>query len=343
MRLVLDNAKIGAYGSESHSQLGALMRPSLLVTASLALVLAACGGDEESGSAGRPQVVVTTTILGDVVGELVGDLAEVTVVMPIGASPHDFAPSAQQVNDMAQADAVVLNGAGFEEGLLDAIDSIERDGVPTHEAISAVETLAYGAEGDDHAENEGHDDEGEHEHEAADPHFFTDPVRMADAAQGIADFLAEEVPDLDGTKLAERARAYVAELETLDADMRSTLDAVPADRRVLVTNHEVFGYFAERYGFEVVGTVIPGGSVVEETSGGDLAELAEVMRSEGVRAIFGETSAPARLARTLAEEVGREVEVVELFTESLGEPGSGAETYVEMLRTDAERIAAALA
>jgi zinc/manganese transport system substrate-binding protein len=325
------------------------MRTPLTLAASLAVLVAACGGDDQGGAAGdRPQIVVTTTILGDVVEELVGELADVTVVMPIGASPHDFAPSAQQVNDMAEADAVILNGAGFEEGLLDSVESIERDGVPTYEAIAAVDTLSYGDEGehadeDEHVEEGEHDDEDEHARRGVDPHFFTDPVRMADAAQGIADFLADEVAGLGGSALEDRTAGYLAELDAVDGEIRSVLDAVPVEDRVLVTNHEVFAYFADRYDFEVVGTVIPGGTVGEETSGGDLAELADVMRREGVRAVFGETSAPARLAETLADEVGAQVEVVELFTESLGEPGSGAETYVDLLRTDAERIATALA
>lgn len=314
-------------------------------------VLAACGlGETAAGGAGssRPEIVVTTNILGDVVAELVGELADVSVVMPVGASPHDFAPSAQQVNDMAGADAVVVNGAGFEEGLLEAVETVERDGVPTHEAISAVGTLPFGGAGHDHDDEHADDDHADEDHghdhdeEGIDPHFFIDPLRMAEAAQGIADFLVAEVDGVDAAQLAERTDAYVAELEALHQEIGATLEPLAAERRVLVTNHEVFAYFADRYDFEVIGTVIPGGSIGEETSGGDLAELADLMRTEGVDAIFAETSAPARLADTLAEEVGGDVEVVELFTESLGAPGSGAETYVDLLRTDAERIVAAL-
>lgn len=308
-----------------------------------AMAVAACGGSDdgaEPGSAAEPTVVVTTNILGDVVSSLVGDAAEVTTIMPPGASPHDFQASAQQAQAMREADLLVVNGAGFEEGLVDVIQAAEGDDVPVYEAISAVETLAFGddhaEEGDEHAEAGDAD-----EHSGEDPHFFTDPARMALAAQGILDELTEQVPALDTDAVRAEAEAYIGELEALDADVERTLDAVAEADRILVTNHEVFGYFADRYGFEVVGTVIPGGTTSEGTSAADLAELVEVVEEEGVPAVFADTSSPDRLAQALASEVG-DVEVVELYSESLGEPGSGAETYLEMVRVNAERIASAL-
>jgi zinc/manganese transport system substrate-binding protein len=110
----------------------------------------------------------------------------------------------------------------------------------------------------------------------------------------------------------------------------------------MVTNHEAFGYFAARYGFEVIGVVIPGGSTLAEPSSAELAALVEIMESESVRVIFAETSQPTALAEAVAAELGGDVDVVELFTESLGPPGSGAETLSKMLLTNAERISAAL-
>jgi zinc/manganese transport system substrate-binding protein len=300
------------------------------------LVLGACGddgaADGASGDDDRPRVVVTTSILGDVVSSLLGDAAEVTTIMPPGVNPHDFQASPREAAAMREADLLVVNGGGFEEGLLEVVAGAEDDGVPVFEALSAVEHLDL----EEHEEEDG-DDHG-HEHEGADPHFFADPARMADAARGILDAVSEEL-DLAGVE--ERAAAYLEELEALDAEVESILAAVPADRRVLVTNHEVFGYFADRYGFEVVGTVIPGGST-GESAAGDLADLLEVIEEEGVPAIFADTSSPADLAANLAGDVG-DVEVVELFSESLGDEGSGGESYVAMVRTNAERIAAALA
>jgi zinc/manganese transport system substrate-binding protein len=318
------------------------------------LLLAACGDDDGSASAsgGRPQVVVTTNVLGDVVSDLVGGQADVEVIMPPGSTPHEFQASARQAAAMRDADVLITNGAGFEEGLHDAIEAAEQDGVPTFAAIDAVGTLqldesveeaAHASEGeeDEHAgEGEGAE-EGEHA-EGTDPHFFTDPARVATAAQAIADFLVDEVPALDTDAFAGQVETTVEGLHRLDGEVEDVLAAVPAERRTLVTNHEALGYFAERYGFEVVGAVIPGGSTQAEPSAAELDELAHTIEERGVPAIFADTSSPTRLADALANEVG-DVEVVALFTESLGDEGSGADSYAGMMRTDAERIADALA
>ncbi len=332
------------------------LRLLVLLIGVAGLFLAGCGDDDSGadGDAGddRPTVVVTTNILGDVVEAFAGDQVDVVTIMPVGADPHDFQASAQQANQMREADALIVNGAGFEEGLVDVIDAATGDGTPTYEAISAVETIEFGTAGHDHdhadeeeghSEEEDHDhDHDEHDHEGEDPHFFTDPARMALAVDGMADFLVERVEGIDGAALRTAADDYIGELEALDGDVEEILAGLADEQRVLVTNHEVFGYFADRYDFEVIGTVIPGGSTTDGASAGELAELAEVVEAEGVPAIFADTSSANELADTLAAEVG-DIAVVELFTESLGDDGSGGGTYLEMVRTNAERIADALA
>ncbi len=227
---------------------------------------------------------------------------------------------------MYRAGALVINGAGFEEGLSDTIESAEGDGVRVCVALDSVETIHLTVEGDS-------DGDG------VDPHFFTDPARMALAAEGLTDCIIEAVPLLDSEVVRRSASDYVAALHALDAEVEATLEAIPEERRVLVTNHEVFGYFADRYGFEVAGAIIPALSTQSEASAAELADLAEIVESEGVPTVFADTSSPNQLADALAAEVG-EVEVVELFSESLGP--DGGETYVEMVTTNAERIAAAL-
>ena len=354
------------------------------------LLLAACGDDDTSvgsgevaGGGDRPTVVATTTILGDVLENIAGDQVDVVTIMPVGADPHSFQASAQQANEMREADALIVNGAGFEEGLLDVIDAATDDGTPTFEAISAVEAVEYSDDGhshdeehsdeehsdeehsdeehsdeehsdeehsdeehsdEDHSGDDDDDDHGHgHDHEGEDPHFFTDPSRMAESADAMADFLIENVENVDADALRASADDYIGQLEALDADVEGLLADIPEEQRVLITNHEVFGYFADRYGFEVVGTVIPSGSTAAGASAGALADLAEVIEEEGVPAIFADTSSSNELADTLAEEVGGEVQVVELFSESLGDDASGGATYVEMIRANAERIAGALA
>ena len=305
----------------------------------LVLLATGCGaesGDESIGDnseGNRPTIAVTTNILGDVVGELIDDQADVITIMPVGADPHSFQASAQEINQLLGADALIVNGGGFEEGLLDVIDSATEDGVATYEALDAVAVI----EGEEH-DDEDHD---EHDHSGADPHFFTDPVRMSDTVPGLVEFLKANVPTLDAAALDAAASDYLDELDTLHTDVAAMMAAIPAERRVLVTDHEVFGYFADRYEFELVGAVIPGGTTVESGNAGNLVELAELIKAEGVPAIFVDSSSPNDLAETLADEIG-DIAVVELYSESLGEQGSDGATYLDMIRTNASRIAEAL-
>ena len=313
--------------------------------AALTLFAAACGDDDSVGSSDAPTIVVTTNILGDVVENLTGGVVEVITIMPVGADPHDFQASAQQVNAMRSAEALIVNGLNFEEGLLDVIDAAEADGVPVYEAVSAVSTIEFGAKGHgDHEGHDDHDDEGhdDHGHSGDDPHFFTDPARMAEAVHGIAEFLIANVDGIDASALEEAAEMYEGELKALDTEVANLVDSIPESNRVLITNHAVFGYFADRYGLEVAGAIIPSGSTLDGTSAGELAELAALIEMEGVLAIFSDTSASDAVAQALADEVG-EVAVVALFTESLGDADSEGATYVDMVRTNAQRIADALA
>lgn len=304
----------------------------LLVTL---LSIASCGDDSGGATGGEPVVAVTTTVLGDVVDRLVGDQAEVVTVMPRGASPHDFQASARQAAQLADADLIVVNGGGFEEGLLSVVSAAEGDGVPV---VAALDVLPADGGADANDEEHAEDDERAHE---GDAHFFTDPLLMAEAVEGIADALLEHVPAIEEGQLRADADALVSELEALHAEIEGILDAVPEDRRVLVTDHDVFSSFADRYGFEVVATVIPSGSTSDGVSGGALAELADTLARNGVAAVFTEQTASADLAETLAAEVG-DVEVVALYAETLGPVDSEAGTYDGMMRVNAARIAAAL-
>jgi len=204
--------------------------------------------------------------------------------------------------------------------------------------------LEFGAGHEKHSD-EDHDDEEhsdeDHDHDGADPHFFTDPVRMSSAVQGIVNFLSGQIEGLDTDALDASADEYLAQLAAVDAEVISLVDTIREDQRVLVTNHEVFAYFADRYGFEIIGVVIPGLSTTDAASAGELAALAATIEAEGIPAIFADTSSSDELVKTLTSEVG-DIAIVELFTESLGTADSDAPTYLDMVRTNAERIAAAL-
>lgn len=286
--------------------------------------VAGCGGGG-SASDGRASIIVTTNILGDVVSSLVGDEAEVEVLLPPGQDPHELAPSPRQTAAMREADVLVENGAGFEVALADAIEAARADGVHVVTAIDGVDTIPLAGGG-----------------ERVDPHFFGDPARMRAAAAFLGAELRTAIPALQTAAFDARVAAYLDELADLDRDTERALEAIPPSRRVLVTNHDVLGYFADRYGFDVIGVIIPGGSTLAEPSAADLDELSQRIDETGTPAIFADTSSPTRLADALANE-GTNVAVVELHAESLGGPGSGAATYLEMVRDNVDRIVGALA
>ncbi|GAA2180476.1 zinc ABC transporter substrate-binding protein AztC [Leucobacter tardus] len=286
------------------------------------LAAAALTGCSGSGSE-APQIVVTTNILGDVVGEIAGEEAEVTTLMKPNADPHSFEISAQQAALMESADLVVSNGLGLEEGLQQHLDRAIDAGAPAIAAGDHIAVLDYTSE----------DAAG-----TPDPHFWTDPARMVDVVDAVEAEIAE-IPGIDAAAVAANADTYRAELETLDSEMVAAFAAIPEDRRALVTNHHVFGYLADRFGFRIVGAVVPGGTTLAAPSAADLRDLASAIEEADVPTIFAESSQPDRLVQVLASEAGIDVDVAELFTESLTEPGEGADTYLTMMRTNTERIA----
>ncbi len=290
----------------------------IVLILSVALVATACGAPASSdGSA----IVVTTTVLGDFVRQIAGDGVTVEVLMPIGADPHEFEASARQVAAMEKATLVVANGLGLEEGMTSVLDAVESDGVPVLK-VGELETPRHFSDG------------------TPDPHVWFDPVRMANAATAVAAKLAEVAPD--AADWTARGQAYAQEIRATEETMRSLFDQIPVDRRKLVTGHMAFGYLADRFGFSIVGVVIPGGGTMGAPSAGDLASLAQTIVDENVPVIFTESTESPTLADTLAREVGRDVKVVSLYTGSLGAPGSGADTYLGLLLTDARTITDAL-
>jgi zinc/manganese transport system substrate-binding protein len=164
---------------------------------------------------------------------------------------------------------------------------------------------------------------------------------MVDVVDAIEDALVE-VDGIDADAIHANADTYRAELADLDSEMADAFAAIPENRRALVTNHHVFGYLAERFDFAVIGAVIPSGTTLAAPSAADLRDLATAIEDAGVPTIFAESSQPDRLVQVLASETGIDVQVVELFTESLAEPGESADTYLSMMRENTARIAQGL-
>lgn len=335
---------------------------SLVVMALVAAVIAACGAEGDAGpdvSAGseaagadhedgaangedgaandevaeRPTVAVAFNILADVARETFGDHVELLDIMPRGVDPHSFQISPSEAGPIYDADLLIANGLNHEEGLARVIRNAEAEGVPLLEVAEHVDPLPFGS---------GVVGLDEGDRTTLDPHFFTDPVRMAEVPHLMVDALLEVAPHLDEDALRASADAYVQELEALHVEVEELLADVPPERRYLVTNHSVFNYFADRYGFTEVGAILPSGTTLASPSPADLEDLAATITELGVPAIFADIGSPDQLAQALAREVDVEVEIVALFTETLGDDGSGAATYIEMQRTNAREIARAL-
>jgi zinc/manganese transport system substrate-binding protein len=305
--------------------------------AAIGLVLAACAAPTdadvatETDDGGRLHIVATTSILGDIVGTLAEDDAEVSVIMPPSSDPHGFQPSASDARLLREADLVVANGLQLEESLLSTLDAAAEEGVRIFTVADKVHPLAF--------------DEDDHRDE--DPHFWLDPARTADGVELLGAELASVDAAPGGPDWTARAAAYAGELRGVESEMAAEFERIPADRRKLVTNHDALAYLADRFGFEIIGTVLPGTSTQAEPDPRAFGELVATLERESVSVVFVETTDSIALAEQLDRELaGRgviDLEVVTLHTGGLGEPGSDAETYIDLLRTNARLIADALA
>ncbi len=277
-------------------------------------------------------VTVTTEVWGSVVSQLVGDAGEVVVIMPPGANPHTYEPSARDAEHMLKADVVVSNGLDLEEGLLSVLEAAAGEGAAWFQAADYVAPRALedssGEADDDH---EAADEADDHVHDGDDPHIWTDPLLVRDVVLALAPVLTEA-----GFDVAGNAEALAAGLERLDEEVAEILAVVPEDARKLVTGHRSLGYFADRYGFEQIGTVIPSLSTSGEPTARELAGLIDDIREHGVRAVFAEVGTPQSVAQAVAGDSG--AKLVELSTSQLPEGG----TYQDLIRDIATTIAGAL-
>jgi len=312
-----------------------------LVLGSLSVLVTACGEDEGpadggGASASKLSVVATTVQIEALAREVGGDRIELTGLVPPGAGAHDFAPVASDLRALDGAAVVLRHGIGLDDWLDDTISAGGDAAVYT---VTDGIDLQKGAL--DHAEEET-DEAGDHEGDDGDldPHVWHDPDNVKIMVDNIADALAEADSE-DAPDYRDAAAAYNAKLDVTKAQVQAIIDEIPPEDRKLVTNHDAFGYFARAFGLEVAGAVIPAISTQAEASAGQTAALLETIEREGVKAIFAESSVEPDLARTLASDAGIVI-VDDLYGDSLGGPGSGADTVDGMLLANARKIADAL-
>ena len=288
------------------------------------LVGVACGDDGNLGSSGAGiEVVATTTQIGALVREVAGEEVELTVLLKAGADAHDYDPSPQAVKKVDEARLVLRNGLGLDDWL---------DGMIEGTKAARVVTVTEGVE----LREEG-GGEGSH---GADPHVWHNPMNAKVMVDNIVAALGEADPAKAST-FRENGQAYKAVLDQTDAEIQRLIDEIPVANRKVVTNHDAFGYFLDRYGLEFVGAVIPTSNKEAQTSAKQLADLLDLVKSSGVKAVFAEEEVDPKVARELADDAG--VKIVDgLYADSLGPAGSGADTVHGMLLANARKFSEAL-
>jgi ABC-type Zn uptake system ZnuABC Zn-binding protein ZnuA len=275
-----------------------LRRTALLF---LLLPLAAgCGGAAAGGSS-APKIVATTTQLADMARNIAPGV-EVTSLLSANTDPHEYEVRPNDVKALASADIVLRSGGEVDAWLAGALDSA---GMNAQDVVDAG--AAAGMEGDD-------------------PHWWQDPQRAEKAAVTIgAAFARAGLPD--------DSAAYVKRLQTLDAGVKRCMGKVPAAQRKLVTSHDALGYFARRYGIQVIGTVIPALTTAAQPSAGDVAKLVDTIKAAGVTTIFAESSVNPKVEEAIAREAGARIGKA-LWADSLGPKGSDGATYIESIASN---------
>jgi len=299
-----------------------------------ALATLAVATTSPSWAVGKLKVVTTFTILGDMARNVGGEHIALTTLVGPDGDAHVYEPTPADGRALAQADLVLVNGLGFE-GWIDRLVKASGYKGPVVVASDGISALKAG---EDHGRDEGHaENDKDHHHDELDPHAWQDLANGRLYVASIARALAAADP-VRADDYRRRAEAYDSELVALDRDIRSRIDAVPADRRKVITSHDAFRYFGRAYGIDFHAPV--GWSTESEPSAGEVAVLIRQMRDEGIRALFVENITDPRPVQQLAREAGAVIGGT-LYSDSLSSPTGPAPTYLDMFRHNASEIAKA--
>ena len=300
---------------------------NMLFLCVLSMLVSACGGSREDGASGEPVLLTTVGMLTDITRSVAGDAVRVEGLMGEGTDPHSFQPSASDVRKIQSASAILYVGHHLEERLTETFETLAGRGRPVLAVAERIdrERLLLDEEGN------------------VDPHIWMDVILWRETAGEVAAFLTEWLPEHAETFQANLG-VLEAELEALDAEIQQMTAALPAERRVLVTAHDAFGYFGARYGFEVEG--IQGFSTDSEAGLRRMNHLVEMLVERGITAVFVESSVADRHVRALIEGAARRGHAVEvggeLFSDAMGARGTPEGTYAGMIRHNVSTIVGAL-
>ena len=300
-----------------------------ILTVAVALLLAGCGddggGSATTGSGQTLRVVATTTQVQDFARVIGGDQVQVTGILKPNVDAHDYEPSPADLDAIARADVLIENGVGLEEWLQDTIRSAGFDGT----LVDASQGVQLREGGEEHAE------------EGKDPHIWMDPRNAKVMVANIERGFAEARPS-DAASFKTNLDGYTAQLDALDASIAERIGGLA--NKKLVTNHDAFHYYVDRYGLEFVGSIIPSFDTSAELSAKSVQDLVAKIKATKVKAIFSESSLPPETAEAIGREAGIKVVAGEdaLYGDALGPAGSDADTYLKMMEHNTSTIVAAL-
>jgi ABC-type Zn uptake system ZnuABC Zn-binding protein ZnuA len=280
-------------------------------------------------------VVATTNLVADVVAQIGGERITLHTLMGPGVDPHSYSTTPQDLRTLEEAQVVFINGLHLEEALTDLLAGLAAPVVPVSAGITP--RVMGEEQGGDQSEQSAEGEE--HHHEGGDPHTWQRVANVKHWVENIHTSLSQLDP-ANAEAYHAAAEAYLAELDTLDAEIRAQIESIPAENRKLVTDHETFGYFADEYGFTLVGALISSLSTAAEPSAQELAALQDQVVAEGVKAIFVGTTVNPRLAEQLAQDL--DIQVVSLYSDSLSAPDGPAATYLAFMRYNVNAIVTAL-
>jgi len=318
-------------------------------TAAALVLLGGCGtGDDAAAGGGSSSagpalaVVATTPEVADFVRTIGGSAVAVTQIIKPNVDPHDYEPTPADLKAIGDAKLVVKNGVGLEEWLDQTIESAGFKGTVVDSSQGV--TLREGGHEEEEGEHAEDATEGEHADEEHDPHIWHNPQNAKIMVTNIEKGLAAADPARAGT-FATNLTGYSAKLDKLDADNEAAFAKLPAADRKLVTNHDAFGYYVDRYRLEFVGSVIPSLDTSAELSAKQLGDLVAKIKATGTKAIFTESSLPPKTAEAIAKQAGVEVVGGEdaLYGDSLGEQGTPQGTYLGAEEHNTQVIVSALA
>jgi zinc/manganese transport system substrate-binding protein len=296
-----------------------------ILTVAVALLLAGCGddggGSAATGNGQTLRVVATTTQVQDFARVIGGDQVQVTGILKPNVDAHDYEPSPADLDAIARADVLIENGVGLEEWLQDTIRSAGFDGTLV-DASQGVQLREGGEEGKD-------------------PHIWMDPRNAKVMVANVERGLAEARPS-DAASFKTNLDGYTAQLHALDASIAERIGGLA--NKKLVTNHDAFHYYVDRYGLEFVGSIIPSFDTSAELSAKSVQDLVAKIKATKVKAIFSESSLPPETAEAIGREAGIKVVAGEdaLYGDALGPAGSDADTYLKMMEHNTSTIVAAL-